>query len=80
VEVPLGDTIQMVCSGEETEWFFNSDSLPSNSRLLFIGKKSMVTLQDIKLKNEGYYICYSSKTSTTALTDNAVIRVIGNNK
>jgi len=78
VEIPLGDIIQLVCSGEKTEWLFNKGSLPSNSRLLFNSRKSFLTLHDIKLENEGYYTCLSMKTPTTALEDNAILRVIGN--
>jgi len=79
VEIPLGEIIQIVCSGEKTEWLFNKGSLPSNSRLFFNSSNSFLTLHNIKLRNEGYYTCFSMKTSTTALEDNAIIRVIGNN-
>jgi len=78
VEIPLGDIMQIVCSGEKTEWLFNNGSLPSNSRLLLNSRKSFLTLRDIKLENEGSYTCLSMKSSTTALEDNAIIRVIGN--
>jgi len=77
VEIPLGSAAQLVCTGHQSEWFFNNGSLPNNSRLRIQDKSSVLSLYNIALHNKGYYTCMASKTSTIVWEDTATIRVIG---